>query len=204
MIEKQKQVRAETKSAKLDDKKVAQLAKEQSAIRADLGQLAEQVRDVADTTPFVRAAEAASARAEEKVFESRQTDAVAEQDRVLANLQAVEERLKDADDFLNSDKTAEQLARQARDLEKVREALDAIRTEQDQASQAVEKQPAAAKDHEQKVAEALPKADADRMVPAAVKARLDAAELAAKDAAAALDGPNQPTRCGQGGREKSG
>ncbi|MEX0641858.1 MAG: hypothetical protein WD468_04115, partial [Pirellulales bacterium] len=204
LTEKQKELREETKNAKLDDTKVADLVKKQAEIREGLEKLREAIQEVPDTEPFVDQAKSASARAEENVFDSQPEAAAKQQDRVLANLAAVEERLSDEVSFSQSDKSADELKKRVADLEKVREVVKKAQQDQASAEKAAGEKPADAKKLEEKVAERLAKADEGRETTAAVKARIDQAEQAATESAQAQKSAQaKPTEASRDAAQKA-
>ena len=143
--------------------------------------------------PLVERAQKASEAAVVELFQQKPTEAMKSQTTTRAALETVEKLLMEDDASLPEDRSAEQLAERAADLEKVREALKQARAEI-----APHNMPAAAADAEtkkalEKAAKDTANAGHERDLPAAVDAKLRDAARTARDAAKLQDNKTTPT-----------
>jgi hypothetical protein len=185
LLKRQEALRGQTRTQDLSAPQAERLVEEQAAIRKDLGKLSEALEQVPATLPLAEQAKAAAYDATGKLFEARADEALAEQGKVLGSLAQIEEQLLNDVDLDRSDKTAEELAKLVRELEKTRAELQQASQSQRKAEAAAPAKPLDAATQEQQVAKAAAKA-ASRKLPAGVKSRLADAEEAATEAAAAL------------------
>ena len=183
MMKKQEQLRQETKQTQLTEKNAEALVEKQAQVRKDLNKLNEALERVPAAVPLLEQAKAAAYEATADLFDAKKEEALAEQSKVLGNLAQIEEQLQNAADPTNSNRSADQLAQQAKDLQKAKEDLNKIQAQQQQVEKTAEKNAPAAKPQEEQVAAALAKVDDGRDLPAAVDTRLAQAEDAAKQAA---------------------
>ena len=198
MMKKQEQLRQETKQTQLTEKNTEPLVEKQAQLRKDLNKLNDTLERLPAAAPLLEEAKAAAYEATADLFDAKKEEAVAEQSKVLGNLAQIEEQLQNAADPRGSNRSADQLAQQAKDLQKAKEDLAKIQAQQQQTEKAAEQNAPAAKPQEEQVAAALAKVDDNRDLPAAVDTRLAQAEEAAQKAAEALaQSPQQPNATAQ-------
>lgn len=186
LIDKQEKLRDKTKQADLTQPEAEKLVEEQAAIRKELNNLSQALGALPTAETLLEQAKAAAYEATGRLFDARQDEAVAEQQKVLANLAGLAEQLAQVADVAHSDKSSAEAARQVRDLEQARADIERIRQEQLQVDRTAMENAAAAAPQEQKVSQDLAKVDDNRSLPKAVATRLASAEQAAAVAAKAL------------------
>lgn len=96
LIERQERLRAKTGQTPLGERMAEDLMQQQSAIHKDLERLAERLGKETVAVPLLEKARTAAFAAVAHLFDVKQTEALAEQGRVLDNLALVEERLNSA------------------------------------------------------------------------------------------------------------
>jgi hypothetical protein len=186
LIDKQEKLREKTKQTDLTQPEAERLVEEQAAIRKELNNLSQALGALPAAETLLEQAKAAAYEATGRLFDARQDEALAEQQKVLANLAGLAEQLAQVSDVMRSDKSSAEAAKQVRDLEQARADIERIRQEQTQVDRTATENAQAAAPQEQQVSQGLAKVDDNRSLPKAVVTRLAAAEQAAAAASKAL------------------
>lgn len=195
LAERQRQLREETRQ--LDPQQTAsdRLVNEQGALQKEIAQLKDSLQSLpaAQTNPLTQAA-AAAQRATERLFDTRNADALQEQTQVLGHLAALEQALANQASNSPKDRSAADVAAQLKTLNTTRDQLQAARDKQREASQAAQDQPANAQPLQQQVTAAVAAAEQARPdLPTAAVERIEAARLASQAAAEQLATTNPPS-----------
>lgn len=185
VAEKQKALRAQTEQADLTQTPEAQeLAHQQS----EIGQQLEELLRAAENSPEVHAslqqAEESAQKAAEHIFESRKPEALAQQNRVLENLEKAADQARQAGPL---DQPAVDAQRLVEDLLAAREDLRKIEQQQKETTPLAEQKPQEAGPREKEVAARLAEVPKDRQLPAPVGAAVEQARQAAEHAAQAME-----------------
>jgi hypothetical protein len=186
LMDKQEKLRDQTRQADLTQPEAEKLVEAQAEIRKELNNLGQALAQMPAAETLLEQAKAAAYEATGKLFEAHAEEAVAEQNKVLANLASLAEQMTQAADVASSDKSAMEAAKQVRDLEQARADLEKIRQQQAQVDRTATENANAAAPQEQQVSQDLAKVDDNRNLPKAVTTRLAAAEQATMVAAEAL------------------
>ena len=187
MIKKQEALRDETKKTELTEQTSEPLIEKQTQLAKELGQLAESLQSFPTTEPLTEQAKAASFEATADLFEEKKTEALEEQNKVIGTLAQIEKVLEQGLDLEQSNKSADELAKQVEQLEQVKQDLAQAAKEQAKATENAEKNVPAAQAAEKKTAETLQKtAEKNPDLPSAVDAKLNDAMEAVAEAAEAL------------------
>ncbi|MBI3865918.1 MAG: hypothetical protein HY290_28925 [Planctomycetia bacterium] len=191
LIARQEKLREQTKEADLTQPEAERLVEAQATIRKDLNQLSQALGAAPAAEALLEQARSAAYEATGRLFDARQDEALAEQQKVVANLTGLAEQLASAADVAHSDKSSAEAAKQVRDLEQARADIERIRQEQMQVDRTAMENAGGAAPQEQQVSQNLSKVDDNRSLPKAVVTRLASAEQATAAAAKALArGPN--------------
>ena len=202
LTRQQEELRNKTRQTDLGQPEAEQLVEQQAAVHKQLGKLADSLSEFPNTEPLVEQAKAAAYEATGRLFDAKREEALTEQAKVLGGLAEIEQRLQEASDIDNADKTAEEYAQQVRDLEATREELREAEQQQQQANQAAKTEPAKAQPAEEKVAAIAEKA-MERKLPPAVKSRLAETAAAAREAADKAPDAAEPKEARQQAIEKT-
>jgi hypothetical protein len=194
VFEKQEQLRDQTKQAAAAKSDPEKLVAQQNDVAQDLRKLAEALADNADVRELVEQARAAATEARTDLFESKLPEAMADQDKVLANLAEVAERLAADSSPTENNRSAEEMKALVRDLEAAKNEMAAIQKQQAEASRSAKKPEAeSTRKQEQAVAEALSKLAEKKELPQSVESKLAAAAEAVRNAEkAAQEAAKQP------------
>lgn len=180
MLEKQEDIREQTRQEQLDENQLRELVDEQAQLHKDLNQLAPVLDEFPATTPLLEQARASAFEASAELFESRQEEAIAEQTTVIGALAEIEQQLQNAVTRESADRSADELASDVQKLAETKEKLEEIAKTQEQATQNAKENPAEAQKQEAAVAEKLAELAAAEELPSVVKAPIqDAQEEAA-------------------------
>ena len=180
---KQEQLRDQTKQAAAAKSNPEKLVAQQNDVAQDLRKLAEALADNADVRELVEQARAAATEARTDLFESKLPEAMADQDKVLASLAEVAERLASDSSPTENNRTAEEMKALVRDLEAAKNEMAAIQKQQAEASRSAKKPEAEpTRTQEQTVAEALTNLAEKKDLPQSVESKLAAAAEAVRNA----------------------
>jgi hypothetical protein len=188
MIDQQQQLRDATRQADLAQPEGDKLIARQAEIRKQIAQLRADPQTAAETRRKLQEAEAAAQEAAAKLFEQKQDEAAAQQENVVNRLREAAETAHAVPSAV-PEVNAEQVAQTVKDLEHVREDLQKIAKEQQQASAHAAARPAEARQQEQRVAEQLGHVPEHRQLPAAVQSKVGQAQQAASEAATKMEHP---------------
>ncbi|MBI5760689.1 MAG: hypothetical protein HZA46_19395 [Planctomycetales bacterium] len=194
VFEKQEQLRDQTKQAAAAKTDPEKLVAQQNDVAQDLRKLAEALADNPDVRELVEQARVAATEARTDLFESTLPEAMADQDKVLASLAEVAERLATDPSPTENDRTAEEMKALVRDLETAKDEMAAIQKQQAEASRSAKKPEAEpTRKQEQTVAEALTNLAEKKDLPQSVEEKLAAAAEAVRSAEkAAQEAAKQP------------
>ena len=183
MIEKQEELRETVREDDLVEETAKdEFAFDQRQIQQALGTLAETLADFPEVDPLVAQSRESAARAEAELFEGDKTAALLEQGQVVGSLAEIEQQLQRALESDAGDKTADELAEQVKQLERLDQLLDqAVATQEKATGQAV-KNAAAAWQVEQQVAKQLEAAEQLGEFSRGIESRLDDAQDAVEAA----------------------
>jgi hypothetical protein len=183
VFEKQEQLRDQTKQAAAAKTDPEKLVAQQNDVAQDLRKLAEALADNADVRELVEQARTAATEARTDLFESKLPEAMADQDKVLASLAEVAERLAADPSPTENARSAEEMKALVRDLESAKNEMAAIQKQQAEASRTAKKPDAEpTRKQEQAVAEALTKVAEKNDLPQSVESKLAAAAEAVRNA----------------------
>ena len=190
--DRQHALREKTKTTKLTDPPQRELIEEQNAIRKALGELAEELTDQPRAQTHLDQAKAAAGQATTEIFDGEKEQAVGEQSKVLGHLAALAEELENLSEIDNSDKSADDYAKQVRDLEAAKKDLAEAKPLQDSAAEkTAQSKPKEAAAPEKEVAKKAEAAAKDRDLPENVKSRLAEAGEAANRRRESFGNPGQ-------------
>ena len=176
MIKRQETVREETRKADARDQQLTErLAQREHEIHQDLGPLADTLREFANTEALAEQAKAAAFEAEAKLFDGAIPDATRQQSQVIGALAEIAKKLEQAS-TATSDKTADQLAQEVKQLEQLDQALDQIRAKQAEVTGQAADNAAAAKAGEAQVGQQLQQANQAADFGPALETRLTDAQ----------------------------
>jgi len=184
LAKKQRELRDQVQKSDLS-RPTERLIEEQTKIQEKLQELADKLESPSEQVHADQATDAAE-EAAAKIFENEKEDAVAEQNKVLGNLAALEEKLKINSPVDSLDKSAAELARRVKDLESAKQDLQEAQEQQKQASKTAKKDRNQAAAQEQKVAKNLAETLKNRDLPDNVESRIEDAKAATADAAETL------------------
>jgi hypothetical protein len=187
LIERQEKLREQTRAADLAQPEAERLVEEQAAVRKDMNRLGQAIGTLPAADPLLETAKAAAYEATGRLFDARQDEALAEQGKVLGNLEEIARQLASAAEARQSEKSSAELAREVNDLEQAKADIDRIRKQQSEVDREATENAAQAGRQEQAVSRALGKVDDNRHLPKEVESRLASAEAASRDAAGALE-----------------
>src|SRR5262249_23752684 len=193
LIDKQQKLREETRQADLALPEAERLVERQADVRKELNRLTETIGTLPATEPLLEHAKLAAYDATGRLFDNKKEEALAEQGKVLGNLAEVAEKLANAADASQSDRSSAEIKQQVQDLQHAKADLARIRQQQAAVDKKAAENAGQAGKPEQEVAKALAKVDDDRQLPPSVASRLASAEQAAATAAQALErGASKP------------
>jgi hypothetical protein len=133
LMERQKQLREETKSLIDVQKPSAEMVERQAELQKQIASLAESIRDNQKAESHIQQAEAAALDAAANLLDNKLEQAYADQGRVLGNLSAMELALKDQARQQSKDKSANELADAVKALQEARSSLKEAQQKQLQA-----------------------------------------------------------------------
>lgn len=191
LAQRQKELREATSQPDLAPQDTEQLRERQDAVKGDLAELGKQAEETPAAEPLQEARKAAE-EATAKLFEGKPGEALAQQDKVLENLEKAARQVQQAAPPSPALKP-DQLAKAISDLEAAKRDVEKIQAEQKQASTAAKDKPQDAQRQESQIAQELGEVPRNRTLPQPVTERLGEAKEAASDAAGAMDRP-QPDR----------
>src|SRR5439155_11140412 len=125
---------------------------------------------------LVAEAKAASFEATAHLFEEKKAPAIEQQTRVIGHLAQIERALEQGLDLTMSSKSADELAAEVAQLEKLKQELEKAASQQEQAVDAAVEKPQLAAQHERQVAETLARADELGDFSSAIDSKLDEAK----------------------------
>jgi hypothetical protein len=192
LIKQQRQVRDQVRTSEpRDDRRIEALVEQQAEIHKRLGQLDQALNDLPAGQTLLEQAKASAYEATAQLFETRPSQAVAEQERVIASLVELERVLQQAMRSDQTDRTAEQLARQVQQLDELKQALEQTAEQQRQVSDIAAQADRDTQLAQRAVAEALDSAaETARQtgdLPGAIDSRLTDAQQAVAQSVRALE-----------------
>lgn len=186
-IAKQQQaLREETRKQDPAAKTPEALVEQQAKIQQEIAKLENAVQQQPQAEAHLEQAKASAEEATAKLFENQPEQAAAEQTKVLGQLAALEEVLKQAAPNANPEQSAAELAQLVRDLEQAQQQLVQAQQKQDEAAKQAETNAQTAAQPEAQVAAALDAALKNDKLPDSIEGRLEEAKTAAQDAAKEL------------------
>ena len=201
LVDRQRDIRQATSQSELGDRDAQQLVQQQSQVQKDVAKLSKDSQPSPEAAQPLQEAAKSAEDAAAKLFEGKQAEALAEQDKVLENLNKAAQAIhKESGAEKPSSPTDKKPLDQARasqaiaDLEAARQDLQRIQKEQEAASAAAAKTPAAAKSQEGQIAQHLADVPKNRQLPEPVTARTEAAQQAATAAGSRMESPEPDRR----------
>jgi len=192
LAERQKALRVQTEQADLTQTSEAQkLAHEQTAIDQQLEELLRAAEHTPELHESLQEAEESAEKAAEHIFEGQKPEALAQQNRVVENLEKAAEQARQAGSMQQPLPDA---SRMVEDLLAVREDLRKIENQQKETTPLAEQKPQEAGPREQQIGARLAEAPKGRQLPAAVGAAIEEARQAAERAAQAMHRPEAAAR----------
>ena len=185
LAQRQKDIREATSQPDPSPQDAEQLRERQDAVKGDVAELGKQTEQTPAAEPLEEARKAAE-QATEKLFEGKQKEALAQQDKVLENLDKAARQVQQAAARSPAAKP-DALAQMIKDLEAAKRDVEKIQGEQKQASAAAEDKPQDAGRQESQISQELGEVPKNRTLPQPVNERLADAKEAAGDAAGAMD-----------------
>ena len=150
LMDRQKQLREETKSLTDNQQPTAEMVERQAALQKEIANLTDTVRENPKAESYIQQAETAALDAAANLLDNKLEQAQSDQGRVLGNLAALEMALKDQAKQQTRDKSANELANTVKELQQAKAALAEAQKKQDSAeAKALENAPAAAADTKQ-------------------------------------------------------
>ena len=190
LMDRQKQLREETKSLTDNQQPTAEMVERQAALQKEIANLTDTVRENPKAESYIQQAETAALDAAANLLDNKLEQAQSDQGRVLGNLAALEMALKDQAKQQTRDKSANELANTVKELQQAKAALAEAQKKQDSAeAKALENAPAAAADTKQVAAIAEQTMD-QLSLPTAVENALAETILAAREATKNLESAN--------------
>ena len=123
LIERQLQLREQTKSLPENEAPATEMVERQAAIQTEIAQLHEYIPEQAKAAAHIQQAETAVLESATSLLESKADAAIVGQGRVLGNLSALEQLLKDQVSTVSRDQSADELFRTIQALADIRSAL---------------------------------------------------------------------------------
>jgi hypothetical protein len=185
LAQRQKDIREATSQPDPSPQDAEQLRQRQDAVKGDVAELGKQTEQTPAAEPLEEARKAAE-QATEKLFEGKQKEALAQQDKVLENLDKAARQVQQAAARSPAAKP-DALAQMIKDLEAAKRDVEKIQGEQKQASAAAQDKPQDAGRQESQISQELGEVPKNRTLPQPVNERLADAKEAAGDAAGAMD-----------------
>jgi hypothetical protein len=201
LLDRQKELRAQTAGADLTASEADRLIDAQSEIRKELERLAEGASSNPAAREPLEQAAAAAKQATSRLFDSNRDAALAAQDDVLKNIGRSMEQAKRSNDREQPEQSASDLAAATRDLEAARDAMQRIARQQAQVDRDAGTAPDKAVQTEQSVAADLGHVGDEDHLPPSVARSLSEARDAAADAARQL--PKSPEGGDRTGAQRS-
>lgn len=183
LARRQKDIREATSQPDLAPQDTDELRQRQDAVKDDVAELGKQADQTPAAEPLEEARKAAE-QATERLFEGKQKEALAQQDKVLENLDKAARQVEQAP---AAPARPDALAQMIKDLEAARRDVEKIQAEQKQASAAAQEKPQDAQRQESQISQHLGEVPKNRTLPQPVNQRLADAQEAAGDAAKAMD-----------------
>ena len=187
LIDRQKQLREETKSLTDNQRPSAEMVERQSDLQKEIAKLTEGVRDNAKADSHIQQAEAAALDAATNLLDSKLEQAMADQGRVLGNLAALELALKDQAKQQTRDKSANELANAVKALHEAKAMVLEAQKKQDSAESKAETDAQSAAPETKQVAEIAQAAMDKFELPAAVENALGETAQSANEATKNLE-----------------
>ena len=187
LIDRQKQLREETRSLTDNQRPSAEMVERQSELQKEIAKLTEGVRDNAKADSHIQQAEAAALDAATNLLDSKLEQAMADQGRVLGNLAALELALKDQAKQQARDKSANELANAVKALHEATAMVLEAQRKQDSAESKSETNAQSAAPETKQVAEITQAAMDKFELPAAVENALADTTQAANEATKNLE-----------------
>jgi hypothetical protein len=182
--EQQQALRAQVESEGLTEPKPERVEAQQK-IAAALAELADDLAGNTTAEPLRKQAEAAAKAATEALFAADEPKTLAEQQRTIDRLTALEEAVATGTEDQH-DRSAAELAKAVQDLEKAKQELKQAADKHAEAAREGAAKPQAAGEAEKAAAEQAGKIDEGKELPASVAARIEDATDEARSAAEAL------------------
>ena len=193
LAQRQKDIRDATGQPELSPQDTEQLRKRQDAVKSDVAELGKQAQETPAAEPLQEARKAAE-QATDRLFEGRPKEALAQQERVLENLDKAARHDHPGDGARQAGVQSAAVQpdpwdKMIRDLEAAKRDVEKIQAEQKQASAASPDKPQDAKRQESQITQELGEVPKDRTLPRPVNERLAEAKDATGAAAGAMDRP---------------
>ena len=94
LLDKQKDLRDETKQTELDEQKAEELSDTQAELQKELSQLSKTLDQFPDTDPLLEQAITSASEATLELFDSNKEEALVDQSTVIGSLAQIEEQLQ--------------------------------------------------------------------------------------------------------------
>ena len=182
LAEKQKTLKEETKKLDETQKPSQELVEAQAKLQQEIASLQETIKENAKAEALIEQAETAALDAAADLLDNKPEDAMADQNKVLGNLAALEKVLKDQAKSDSQAKSAAELSQAVKALQETKQALAEAQKKQDAAEAKAEQNAQAAAPEEKAVAETVQAAADKHELPPAVEEALAEATKAAKEA----------------------
>jgi DNA repair exonuclease SbcCD ATPase subunit len=182
LADKQKDLREETRKLEENQTPSAELVEQQAKLQKDISQLTDTIRDNSKAETHIQQAETAALDAAADLLDNKLEKAIDDQGKVLGNLAALEQALKDQAKQQSKDKSATELAKTVKSLEEVKKQLEEAQKKQDTAEAKAEQNAQAAAPEEKSAADKIKEAMDSHELPSAVENALAEAVDAAKEA----------------------
>jgi hypothetical protein len=192
LVERQQQVRDETRRLPTQSEPAPELVDRQVQLRKDLAEFAQSLPPNPAAQPFAEQAQAAADNAAKQLFDGHTPEAVEQQNQVLGNLGALEEALVRAAADPRADRTAAELAATVKQLETTKAKLQTAADKQQQSHTAAQTDAAKAKTTEAEIAAEVTAAKDAVELADATEALLGEAATAVQSAAEALANASGP------------
>ncbi|MCO6454172.1 MAG: hypothetical protein J5I93_02550, partial [Pirellulaceae bacterium] len=186
LIERQEQLRQQASAAELTDEQRDRLVDQQTELQRDLANLDAALEAAPESLPLLDQAKAAAGTAAERLFEDDAAQARVQQSQVLGSLAEIESQLERGLSRGLADKSAEQLAAEAQQLEQLDRRLDKLSGEQAEVVERSAEQPAEARGQQERIAAELHEAAQPDELPAAIQSRVEDARQQAAESAGQL------------------
>lgn len=184
LLQRQEQLREAARAEDLATVQSEAFVERQTRLHRDLGKLNEALHRFPASEPFVEQSRRDALDAAEHLFGGSRDDAIASQNKVVAQLARIEQLLRDEADLDLLDRSSDDLAAEVALLEDVEHSLQDLESRQKNIVSAAADDPSDAASRETELAGALAELASRKSLPPSIQSALQVAEDEARQAVA--------------------